>query len=204
MLHYATVLPDTLQLLRDIQAIPQMSGYPLVGGTALALQIGHRLSIDLDFFGNSNLALDTIKAELEKLGPLLVDNRSESILNLRIRNIKVDVARYRYPLIAPTVSNDGLILAGIEDIAAMKLSAVVGRGSKKDFIDIYFLLNSYTLEEMMRLFRRKISDESDLMIARSLTYFVDADKEVMPDMLVPVEWSAVKERIKHAVKDAWF
>lgn len=204
MLYYETVFPETLQLLRDIQSLPVMAGYPLVGGTALALQVGHRLSIDLDFFGDNTADMTSIETSLSGLGRLIVDNRSANVINARLRDIKVDVVRYRYPLIEPPIRIEGLTLAAVEDIAAMKLAAIVGRGSKKDFIDLFFLLERYSIEELMDFFRRKISDESDLMVARSLTYFEDADVEAMPKMLSSVAWSEVKTRIRKAVKAAWF
>ncbi len=98
------------------------------------------------------------------------------------------------------VSEDGLRLAGLQDIAAMKLAAVTGRATKKDFIDIYFLLNHFSLHEMMSFYNAKYADGSPFLVLKSLTYFEDAGQEQEPVMYKNISWQGVKETIlkKHS------
>lgn len=103
--------------------------------------------------------------------------------------------------LAPVVEVDGLRLAGSDDIATMKLQAITGRGSRKDFVDLAFLLERYRLAEMLGLYRQKYPDGSEYLVLRSLTYFDDAEEEPMPRMLVELGWEEVKKRIKEAVRE---
>lgn len=201
MLHYSTVYPNTLQLLEKLQRISDFEDFHLVGGTSLALQIGHRISIDLDLFAHHPEAMDmsSILEIVEDVGNVRIDNQSQRILNLHIDDIKVDFVSYRYDFIDDIIMQDDLRLASMTDIAAMKLSAIAGRGSKKDFIDLYFLLEHYSLAEMMGFYKSKYSDGNDFMVLRSLTYFDDAENEPMPKMLAPTSWASVKDRVKLAV-----
>ena len=106
----------------------------MVGGTSLALQIGHRTSIDLNLFTSTGIDISSIPDEIEHLGKIRIINQASRILNLFINNIKVDFVSYQYDFLNPVVSKDGLRLASIPDIAAMKLAAITGRGSRKDFL----------------------------------------------------------------------
>lgn len=118
----------------------------LVGGTALALQYGHRISIDLDFFGNIEEDNETIKEVLINIGKLSVIKESKNIKIYILDDIKIDFVNYRYNWLDPAIEENGIRLASPRDIAAMKINAIEGRGTKKDFIDIYFLLQHYSLE----------------------------------------------------------
>lgn len=82
------------------------------------------------------------------------------------------------------------------DIAAMKLNAIVGRGSKKDFADLYFLLEKYSIQEMISFFNKKFADGSEFMVLKSLHYFDDADLEEMPEMTSPIDWEKIKAKIR--------
>ena len=97
------------------------------------------------------------------------------------------------------MSAEGVVLAGIKDIAAMKLSAITNRGTKKDFIDYYFLLKRYSLKELIELYRQKYSDAQLFTSIKSLSYFDDAESDPMPDMIVPVDWDEVKSTIRNEV-----
>jgi len=92
-------------------------------------------------------------------------------------------------------------LAQMEDIAAMKLSAISGRGTKKDFIDLYFLLRHFKLREIMQYYNRKYHDGSEFLVLKSLTYFEDADPDQSPVMLQPIEWDKIKEAIIKQVEN---
>ena len=115
--------------------------------------------------------------------------------------VKVDFVNYPYPWLQPSVHEDGIVLAGLEDIAAMKLSAAANRGRKKDFIDISFLLDIFPLGEMFSLYQRKFSVSEFAFALRGLTYFDDAEDDPMPEMLEPVTWKGVKGKIESTVRD---
>jgi len=177
--------------LRQLQELEDLEPFLLVGGTSLALQIGHRKSIDLDFFADNKkyqIDLEAIPEIVKDLGKVDVFHKRKSLLQMFLNDVKVDFVSYRYEFIENPLYEDGLKLASIPDIGAMKLSAITGRGSKKDFIDLYFLLRIYTIAELFDFHRKKYPDSADFMVYKSLTYFVDADAEDMPEMLESVEW----------------
>jgi len=198
MLHYETILPSTLGLLRKLQSIEVFNSMRLVGGTALALQLGHRISVDLDFFGY-NITEDFIFIinEIKSKGcKIELIRQSSSILIANIDNIKVDIVNYPYNWIDKARVEDEIILATNKDIAAMKLAAITNRGTKKDFIDLYFLLNIYSLSEMISFYKEKYDDGSVFMLVKSLSYFDDADTDLMPKMFdKSFNWKSVKLRV---------
>ena len=171
----------------------------LVGGTALALQIGHRKSIDLDFFGNidfSNIYTAKTFADFNKV---VILKRSKNINIFSINDVKVDFVNYNYPWLQDELINSGIRLAGFQDIAAMKLAAITGRGSRKDFIDIYFLLQQFDLKELIGFYNKKYFDGSEYMVLKSLTYFDDAEKDHDIEMIHKISWIKIKNYILKAV-----
>lgn len=202
MLHPESVDADTLELLRELQQEPSLTQTRLVGGTALALQIGHRKSDDLDFFGPVPGEALELEHALRAYGAVSLTRRSRLIQVYTVRGIKVDVVDYPYPWLADAVLGDGLRLASCQDIAAMKLSAITNRGTRKDFVDLAFLLDRLSLPEMLALYRRKYADASLFPVLKSLTYFDDADEDPMPHMLEPFDWAQAKQRIADAVSAA--
>jgi len=120
---------------------------------------------------------------------------SKTIRVYRIRDVKVDIVNYNYPWIDEALKEEGLMLASPKDIAAMKVNAVMGRGTKKDFIDIYFLLQHYSFEQLMRFYLEKYADGTVYRALMSMTYFGDADPQPMPYMFVNVTWESIKEKI---------
>ena len=201
MLHYETVNTKTLELLNKIQSVDIFKNLRLVDGTSLALQIGHRESIDLYFFGEVNIDKFEILSALNNLGTVEIKQSTKNINIFSVNEIKVDIVNYPYPWLEKTHLEDNIKLAGKSDIAAMKLSAITGRGSKKDFIDLYFLLQEYTLMEMIKFYEQKYHDGSTFLVLRSLAYFDDADQEPIPKMLKIVDWHKVKEVITEKLKE---
>jgi hypothetical protein len=204
MLYRKTVAPETFRLLETISSIADLSEFSLTGGTALALQMGHRISVGLDFFGNKEFSPDEIVDLLQGLKPLTIISQRKNILILNVQNVKVDFVNYRYPLIADLMREGNIRLHAPEDIAAMKLAAIAGRGRKRDFYDIYFLFSLFTLRQMMDYYNRKFEDGSEMMVARSLTFFEDADLDEMPNLvgeLVP--WPNVRHRILQEVRSLY-
>ena len=200
MLRLETVAPGTLALTRRILALPALARTRLVGGTALALQLGHRVSVDLDVFGPWDERLD-LKAELSACGTVEDAGGSGKMRFFAVDGVKVDCVAYPHPWLDPPVEEDGVRLAGLRDIAAMKLSAVTRRGSRKDFVDVAFLLGRFPLAEMMSFFREKFRGANEYIVLRSLTYFADAETQPLPRMLAPFDWEQAKADIRAAVEE---
>ena len=199
MLQYKTIEPGTLQLLKELHASPFFEGTRLVGGTALALQLGHRSSIDLDFFGSIQASSEDIRDFLSEEHSITIVKESRNINIYLIDGIKVDIVNYRYQWIDTPVVGDGFVLAGLKDIAAMKIAAVVGRGTKKDFIDLYFLLQHFSLHEILDFYMQKYPDGSLFIAMKSLSYFEDAEADPMPVMFDDVSWEDVKVFIRQSI-----
>lgn len=201
MLSFRTIVPHTLELLRHLMAEPYLQGCRLVGGTSLALQYGHRSSVDLDMFGDVPDDDQALLNILERFGTVQGQKTSKYIKSFAVDAIKVDFVNYsRYQWIDDAVVEDGLRLASPKDIAAMKTYAVQNRGSKKDFIDMYFLLQHFTLEEILGFYSQKYPNYSMFRTRMSLTYFEDAENQECPKMWVDVDWETVKESISQAVR----
>ncbi len=199
MLHYKTIDSKTLELLKKLQKVPEFSALRLVGGTALALQIGHRKSIDLDLFGGLFSDSLTINKRLNEIGETILLKETENIHLYVIDNIKVDIVNYSYEWLNEPIIDDGVILADKCDIAAMKLLAITGRGTKKDFVDLYFLLQNYGLDEILNFYKNKYYDGSLFLVLKSLSYFDDAEKNPNPFMLKPFDWKNAKSYIEQTI-----
>jgi predicted nucleotidyltransferase component of viral defense system len=174
----------------------------LVGGTALALQLGHRFSIDLDFFGTMEATTTEIINEF--CSPdfnIVVKQDTKSIKVLYINNIKVDIVNYPYKWLEPAIETDGVRMAGLKDIAAMKLSAITNRGTKKDFVDLYFLLQHYSLMQMITFYEQKYPNHSSFMVLRSLAYFEDAEEQPLPKIYSKLDWETIKIFIQKEVRN---
>lgn len=199
MLSYQTVDSHTLELLRQLSVVPEFSAMRLVGGTSLALQYGHRSSVDLDFFGtfDSELSFSSI---LRSYGRLAIVKETSKIKVYLLDGIKVDFVHYDYPWLESPLQVDGLTLATPPDIAAMKVNAIEGRGSKKDFIDLYYLLQRYTLVEILDFYEQKYPEHSVFRALMSMSYFDDADMQPTPRMFTNVSWNEVKEYIQSQVR----
>ena len=177
-----------------------LQGLRLVGGTALALQLGHRKSVDLDLFGDISAEAIEIREAIEEHFSVSVIKESKNIKIYQIDGIKVDIVNYsRYPWIEPPVQEDGITLAGIKDIAAMKVAAIIGRGTKKDFIDMNRLLHFFSLKEILDMYMRKYPDGSLFIALKSLAYFEDAESDPMPFMFDDTDWGVVKANIRESI-----
>lgn len=173
-------------------------GFYLAGGTGLTLQIGHRISLDLDLFsveddlaGTRRLAL---VRELGRKAPVAIRENQDGTVHLTMGDTAVSLFAYPYPLLGKTISWKGLSVASLDDIATMKLSAVVGRGSRKDFIDLFFLSRRLGLDHLLRMAAKKFPDHADfpLQALKSLAFFDDAEQEPMPRMLAAESWREIR------------
>ncbi len=207
MLQYTAISKTTLELLKALMQEECLKEFNLVGGTALALQMGHRISIDLDLFTvydfNPQIILSELRNKYE------ISGISESAFSLiqyiefpvNSQNfVKVDMIKYPYKLLKPPILMDGIRLLSVDDIIPMKLSAIGSRGSKKDFYDIYFLLRAYSFKEMFQLFEQKFPSVNYFHILKSLTYFDDAENELNPNTIEKISWLNVKKEIEKQVK----
>jgi hypothetical protein len=201
MLQLHTVEPRALELLKQLTAEPPLAGNFLVGGTSLALQMGHRQSVDLDFFTHQPfdavLLLDYLSQRYQ-VQPLTVNN---TIFISVVEGVKVDVVHFRYPFAFPLIETERLRLADVRDIAPMKLDAVTKRGSKKDFFDMHYLFEQYDLKQILEWYEQMFRHSTSFHVVRSLTYFEDAESAEMPLVFdKKVTWEVVKKRMLDVVK----
>ncbi|HBG70099.1 MAG: hypothetical protein A2W93_10195 [Bacteroidetes bacterium GWF2_43_63] len=196
MLHYETIDTPTLELLKDLMQIPALKNLRLVGGTGLALQKGHRKSVDIDLFGSIKTDEIELMNSLSVFKDMKILQQTKNIKVFSINNIKTDIVNYPYPWLFSGVETDGIRMADIRDVAAMKVAAITNRGTKKDFIDLCFLLQDFSISEIVGFYLTKYIDGSDFMALRSLVYFSDAESDLMPEMLIPGDWDSIKIKIK--------
>lgn len=200
MLHLETIDAKTLQLLKQLQSFQVFNQLRLVGGTGLALQIGHRKSVDIDLFGKVSGDEYDVLNQIQSISDYTVLKKSKNINVFLISGIKVDIVNYPYEWISQPMIDQNMRIADLADIAAMKLSAITGRGTKKDFIDLYFLLKKFDLRKIFSFYNQKYPDGSEFLVLKSLSYFEDADQDEMPVMLIPQDWDIIKTEILQVVK----
>lgn len=193
--HSDVISGETEGTLRGLQGAHLLDRFYLAGGTALALQFGHRLSLDLDFFAGEHFDEDALLQKMQALEGFALAAKAPYTLHAAILRTKVSFLGYSYPLLFPANSFLDIAVADPRDIACMKLSAIASRGAKRDFVDLYICAERFGLTEILRLFQRKYTqiDMSRTHILKSLTYFTDAEKDPMPHMLVPLDWNRVKQ-----------
>ena len=202
MLFLDAIEPETFSLLKRLQALPMLAETRLVGGTALALQLGHRISVDLDIFGKWDYSEDLGDA-FSALGRTEKESGTPNgrMSFFYIGGVKVDCVAYdMYEWLEPPVVEEGVRLAGIKDIAAMKVNAITNRGTRKDFVDMARLLDDYPLSDIFAWYRAKYPEANPALAMRSMSYFADAETMPMPKMLIPFDWEKAKDRIRAAVR----
>jgi predicted nucleotidyltransferase component of viral defense system len=184
-------------------SLEMLSNFNLVGGTALALQFGHRISVDLDLFSTEEFDDEALINSLtRKFGKeaITININQRNTLLIKIKDIKVDFLYYPYGLVKPAIEEDSIRMLSIEDIAPMKLSALSKRGAKKDFFDIYELISEkFTLKEIFGFYKQKFENHELSFLARSLLYFDDAENDLDPIMIKDYSWSDVKNEISKQV-----
>ncbi|NBR15772.1 MAG: hypothetical protein EBU01_14525 [Crocinitomicaceae bacterium] len=202
MLQLHTVKPNTLELLKSLMQKEYLNSFVLVGGTALALQMGNRESIDLDLFSNADFSSNEVLSSLLNDYKIVVNNQLKQTLISTINQVKVDFIKFHYPFIRPFVVIENIRMASIEDIAAMKLDAITGRGSKKDFYDLFFLLQHYSIDDLFSFYSEKYPHQTTFHVIRSLSYFDDA--EIQPNPIVfdkTITWEVVKQKIISTIQE---
>jgi len=197
------VSTKTKRVLESLDKIEIIKNFYLAGGTALALQLGHRKSIDLDLFSRRSFSTEKLKTILSQIGKLKIYSEEKGTLNASINGVKISFLRYKYKMLFPLIKySKNLKLASTQDIACMKIDAISSRGSKKDFIDLYFLLKKYSLKEILSLFDKKYQEieYSRLHILKSLIYFQDAEGDPMSLMFENIDWNKVKRELRGSVR----
>jgi hypothetical protein len=205
MLQTQTVEPRTFSLLTQLMKLPALADFYLVGGTALSLQFGHRISVDLDLFGHTHFDREVIIKVLEEeyRNDFSYDGKINSwgIFGF-IRDVKVDIINYKHPVIQQPVTIDGIRMYSTEDIIAMKINAILGRSMKKDFWDVYELLKHYTIDQFISFHSKKFpSQQLMITIPQALVYFEDAEESEEPISLKGQTWEGVKKFIQQKVND---
>ncbi len=197
--------PRQKKVIQQLGNLMQEMNFYLAGGTAVALHLGHRKSIDLDWFTEETIADPMILAkELRKHN---INFETEQIargtLHGTINNVKVSFIEFRYPLLRKLffLNTFKCPLASLEDLATMKISVVAQRGSKKDFVDIYAIgTKGLPLDKMLSYYQKKFHVKDIAHVLYGLVYFDDAEKEKMPKMLWRIDWNTVKRTITEWVK----
>jgi predicted nucleotidyltransferase component of viral defense system len=190
-----TLSPNTLRGIKLIGNEKWLDFAYLAGGTALALRLGHRQSIDLDFFTPDKFDEQIILAKLQKTGQYKIQQTAWQTVKGRLFQVSFSLFYYNYPTLDKTDDFLGIRVASLKDISAMKINAVEGRGSKRDFIDLYFLSQNFSLEEMLEFYDQKYRCLKDhkYNILKSLNYFEDAENEDPPKMIKEIDWDKIKD-----------
>lgn len=203
MLHTKTVAGRTLELLKELEAERAMSHFNLAGGTALALYLGHRKSVDLDLFTPQPFDVHGLAAWLHDTYGFRTDFAEKNTLKGTIEGIKIDCIAHQYPFLEKPYAESDIRLYSIEDIIVMKLSAIVDNGSRlKDFIDLAFLSTRFSFYTMLKLWMRKFPDSNIIRPLKAITYFEDIDFEEDIVMLNGAyDWTLIEERLVAMTKE---
>ncbi len=195
------VSPATFKLIQQLQALPELREFYLVGGTALALQLGHRNSIDIDLFTKNDFTPESLLKFLEPAFSIQPSFATKNTLLSIINSIKVDFICHAYPLVLPPITEEGITFLSLQDVAAMKLNAISNSGKRlKDFIDVYFLLEHFSLHEMIEFYTIKYPRFNPLIALKAINYFEDIDPAIDPPKLkAKLPLSEIKKRIQDSV-----
>ena len=202
MLPKDAVSREILELLNSLMKDPKLESFVLVGGTALALQSGYRKSIDIDLFSKSPFDSEKIYEHLRKSDDFELVDKSKGTILCFIKNIKVDILQHLYPDLNSPVFQGSIKIASPLDIAAMKLNAIVGNGSRiKDFVDMAYLSGQMSLKEMVQGYEKKYSVDG-LPAIRSLNYFKEINfKDPIELLDGKFNWDTVEKRLNQMLKN---
>jgi hypothetical protein len=205
MLYLKTVEPHTFSVLRQLMEMPELNEFSLVGGTALALWYGHRKSVDLGLFSNKPFEnIQIINALKNRFHNEFIMEEKPPRFGIFcfIDEVKVDIIRHPHPLIRPQKTLDGFRFFSTEDIVAMKVQAILGRGKKKDFWDIAELLKHYTVADFVNFHKEKYASQNLLItVPQAITYFADAEESEDPISLKKQSWKGVQDFINGKVRE---
>lgn len=194
-MHHSAIDPQTRQTLSQLNKTNLIKTYYLAGGTACALHLGHRLSYDLDFFALTPATPEQIRDQLLPLGDLEIYHNQPGTFNGVLNQTKISFFVYPYQLLSQTKLYENTSVASTEDLICMKLEAIGSRGSKRDFVDLYFLLQNLGLNQAIKYYQTKYAKQNTSVehLLKSLVYFNDAIVEPELNMLVEYQWSKVEK-----------
>ena len=204
MLHKQTGEPRTLSLLEGLMQLDFLSTFNLVGGTALSLKLGHRISIDLDLFSKETFDNESVINNLvSKYNEnFILVSASKVGIFCFINDIKVDLIHYNFDIINQVENIESIRMLSTQDIAAMKIQAILGRGVKKDFFDLHQLLKVLSLKEVISFHKQKYPLQTlHITIPQAITYFEDAEESEDPVSLNNTSWKQVKQGLQKVVSD---
>ncbi len=200
MLFKETVDPRTLDLIRELLADEHLENFVLVGGTALSLQVGHRISVDIDLFNDKAFDAPTLSTHL------FSHYKTENLKTLKngifcfINDIKVDIISHQYPWVQPAVTAEGVRMVSLKDLSAMKLNAIVQNGSRlKDFVDLYVLLNYLSFQDMYASYEKKYPNTNRAVVQNALLYHEDIKPARIDYVRVDLSFEEIKARLREAV-----
>jgi hypothetical protein len=202
-LHPKVLSRDAWEIVRRLAGDDLLAGWVLAGGTGLALQFGHRYSEDLGLFRPEPFDPQVMLDELAKIGNVVVQARSSGTLHAVVDGVRVSFLEAQADFLYRGTPYRGMIVADPSDIAVMKLVAIGGRGSRKDFVDLFFLFRSgVSLDSVFKMLRRRFRaiDYNEYHLRKALVYFADAESEPMPNMIRNVEWEDIKGSIVEEVR----
>lgn len=199
-----TLSSDPQRLLERLGQLSTVTPFYLAGGSAIALHLGHRISVDLDFFTpQDDYEAEPLIQQLQNVGHLVIRQQSRGTLNATLAGTLISFFVYPYPLLEKAQAVWNVHIAGLLDLALMKLAAISQRGAKRDFLDLYQICHSgYTLDALLQLMPTKFPDVTypSYHLLRALAYFEDAEPDSMPPMLTSLEWTDVRRFFEAEVR----
>lgn len=201
--HPAALTPEQTDVLLGSAAPARSWGAYLAGGSALALHLGHRRTVDLDWFTKNTVEPDVLLADLRGIGrPVEVAQNDEGTFLGRVGAVQYSVFRYRYDVVDVPLEYGGCTIASVRDIAAMKMTAIVQRATKRDYVDLHAILVTarVPLSAIVATMRQKYPGLQPTTAVRALTHFSDVEKQLMPEMLVKTTWEDVKRGLARVVE----
>jgi predicted nucleotidyltransferase component of viral defense system len=201
-MHTETLAPNTQKVFQKLGTLDVIKPFYLSGGTALALYLGHRESEDLDFFSKEDFNPQKLQQDLENSIKLSGVSQDKGTFDCYAENVKLQFLHYPYKLISKPTLWNGVTISAVADIACTKLITISSRGSKKDFIDLYFILQTFSLDELFSLISKKYHqvDYNLLHILKSLVFFETAEEQPVPKMHKNVSWAEVKKFLTETTK----
>ncbi len=207
--HWEALTPETRQAFQIAATLPLIHRYYLAGGTGLALHLGHRFSIDLDFFSSAPDAVGADERALLRSAyddPTLAISLDKDMTFVATwRGVGVSFFRLAlYPMVQEPLTVGGVPVATVEEIGAMKLAAIMSRGTRKDYVDLYFILQQTPLERLFEVAAVKYARVRTFAVSavRALAYFADAETAPMPQMIQRVSWSEIKRFLERQALQA--
>ena len=205
MLHIEAVESHTFSVLKHLMKMPELQDFSLVGGTALSLLYGHRISVDLDLFCNKPFEnTEIVNALKNRFSAKFIMEEKPAHFGIFcfIDEVKIDIIRHPHPLLRPKLNMDDISMFSTEDIIAMKVQAILGRGKKKDFWDIAELLQHFSIADFILFHKEKYSTQNLLItVPQAIIYFADAEESEDPISLKNQTWDGVKKFINAKVSD---